>query len=858
VVNSSVARSLTLLAVLFSTGPIFSFVQASSSDQGFTLNTEAVGPQHFIAAHGRRALIDGYATDGLEVWAYPFQIVSGYRVAFRMAGSTTAINGQDILSRVTYKPDSITRTYLGPGFIVREKLFVPLNQPGAILTYTIDSSHRVEIDIHATPVLNLMWPAGLGGQSVAWNSSLNAFVLKEPGHDYSAVVGSPDIVAHDEVGNRTVHGVGDAGLGFTLRPTNAGIAKVYVALNPPHATDPGGLFHTLIRDQKTLEAEGAAHFTDVTNTLLQVETPDARVNQAIAWSEIALDQAWVCNPDLGCGYVAGYGPSRDARRPQYDWFFAGDGLIATDAAVSMGDAEHARDELAFILHYQDSKTGMIWHELSQSAGLIDWMGKYPYMYVHVDITFQFLGTLARYVTTTGDTAFAREHWQAIEAAYRYCNAIIDPVSNLPRIPSDKEGGNEQDRMSDDLGLSTSWVVASAGFAQLATLTGHTSLATEAANASQRARTAIPGRYWSGQQSFWVSGHTQSGQPMLEKRSSPSEAITLGLFNREQSSHVLDQLASSAFQTNWGARGVGADSQTFDPESYSKGSVSALNTATLATTFWEQHRPVTAYAAWHSLLSWTSLDSLGHFHEVLAGNTYRPQIESVPEQTWSSAGFLNATIHGLLGLSLDTLAGHLAFAPRLPAEWNDVSISHIYISGATVSLALHRTLGGLTLNIDNSGNPFKFDFDPEIPLGASLGRAEFNHHPIEIKLDSYPQDASARAAFEVPHGKSELHMDVQGGISVINDLPSPLLGETSTDIHVITFQLDGNTLTIAADVPADRTSRVQIQTAWRVASADGVTMRPIAPDRVELTFAPGRDAVAGGTYRRAQATLQIMR
>ena len=858
VLNSSVVRSLTLLGVLIALGPVFSFAQASSSDQSVKLDTEAVGPQRFIAAHGRRALVDGYATDGLEVWAYPFQIVSGYRVAFRMVGSSTAINGQDILSRVTYEPDSITRIYLGPGFIVREKLFVPLNQPGAILTYTIDSAHPVEIDIQATPVLNLMWPAGLGGQSVAWNSSLNAFVLTEPAHDYTAVVGSPDIVAHDDVGNRTVHGVGDAGLGFTLRPTNAGIAKVYVALNPPHATDPGELFHTLIRDQKTLEAEGAAHVTDLTNKLLQVKTPDARVNQAIVWSEIALDQAWVCNPDLGCGYVAGYGPSRSARRPQYDWFFAGDGLIAADAAVSMGDAEHARDELAFILHYQDSKSGMIWHELSQSAGLIDWVGKYPYMYVHVDVTFQFLGTLARYVAATGDTAFAREHWQAIEAAYRYCNTVIDPATGLPRIPSDKEGGNEQDRMSDDLGLSTSWVVASAGFAQLATLTGHISLATEAASASQRARAAIPGRYWSAQQSFWMSGHTQSGQPMLDKRSSPSEAITLGLFTQEQASHVLDQLASSAFQTDWGARGVGAGSQTFDPESYSKGSVSPLNTAALATTFWEQHRPVTAYAAWHSLLSWTSLDSLGHFHEVLAGNTYRPQIESVPEQTWSSAGFLDATIHGLLGLRIDALAEHITFAPRLPAEWNDVSISHVRLSGATVSLALHRTRDGLMLDLDNSGKPFKFDFDPQIPLGATLGPAEFNHQPIEIKLDSYPQEASARASLEVPHGKSELQIDVQGGISAIDDAPSPLLGETSIGIHVITFQLDGNTLTIAADVPADRTSHLQIQTPWKVAGADGVTIRPIAPDRVELTFAPNHDAAAKGTYRRAQATLQIMR
>jgi len=50
-------------------------------------------------------------------------------------------------------------------------------------------------------------------------------------------------------------------------------------------------------------------------------------------AQFALDQAWACNPDLGCGYVAGYGPDRGARRPQYDWFFAGDGLTTADAAM---------------------------------------------------------------------------------------------------------------------------------------------------------------------------------------------------------------------------------------------------------------------------------------------------------------------------------------------------------------------------------------------------------------------------------------------------------------------------------------------------------------------------------------------
>ena len=52
---------------------------------------------------------------------------------------------------------------------------------------------------------------------------------------------------------------------------------------------------------------------------------------------MALDQAWVGNPKLGCGLVAGYGPSRAARRPQYAWFFAGDAMLSIQALLSAGE-----------------------------------------------------------------------------------------------------------------------------------------------------------------------------------------------------------------------------------------------------------------------------------------------------------------------------------------------------------------------------------------------------------------------------------------------------------------------------------------------------------------------------------------
>ena len=69
--------------------------------------------------------------------------------------------------------------------------------------------------------------------------------------------------------------------------------------------------------------------------------------------------------------------SAPGRRPQYAWFFGGDGLIAIEALVNTGAYDRARDALAFIAKYQDAATGMIWHELSQSADPADWASRYP-------------------------------------------------------------------------------------------------------------------------------------------------------------------------------------------------------------------------------------------------------------------------------------------------------------------------------------------------------------------------------------------------------------------------------------------------------------------------------------------------
>jgi hypothetical protein len=50
---------------------------------------DSLSPTRFIAVHGRRASLLGYSNSGLEMWAYPVQVLWAYGVSFRPAETTT-------------------------------------------------------------------------------------------------------------------------------------------------------------------------------------------------------------------------------------------------------------------------------------------------------------------------------------------------------------------------------------------------------------------------------------------------------------------------------------------------------------------------------------------------------------------------------------------------------------------------------------------------------------------------------------------------------------------------------------------------------------------------------------------------
>lgn len=454
----------------------------------------------------------------------------------------------------------------------------------------------------------------------------------------------------------------------------------------------------------------------------------------------------------------------------------------------------------------------------------------------------------------GDQGFVNGHWASIQSAFDYCRSILDEKDGLPRIPADKEGGREQDALSDELMLSADWAAAADAFAILARSTGHGAAAAEAMAASRAANGNIIQRYWDERQQLWITGYTRAGAPLIDHDIGPARIVNEPLFSAAQHDSLLDQIASADFQTDWGTRGKAASAHRYDPNSYASGSVWATGTAEIANTFWTAHRPATAYPIWSALVSWSSLDSLGHMHEALAGDFYHEELESVPEQTWSSAAFFTAAVDGLLGVHIDGVSNRLAFAPHLPTTWNGIALRNLRVCTSEISLSMVQSATEIRLEMQNEGAPVDVAFDPEIPFGAKLLGAHLGQHSISATPDEHAQDTHAKVEFTLPHGTILLSMSYAGGVRIIPDSPQLMIGEPTKAIKITRVSLKDRVYTVDIDYLPGRVSGFELQTPWTIKDVHGATFETVSPNLYRVTVSAPSQAKKAGVYQHSTVTV----
>ena len=151
------------------------------------------------------------------------------------------------------------------------------------------------------------------------------------------------------------------------------------------------------------------------------------------------------------------------------------------------------------------------------------------------------------------------------------------------------------------------------------------------------------------------------------------------------------------------------------------------------------------------------------HETLAGDFYHEEIESVPEQTWSSASFLTTAVNGLLGLKIDGVSRRLTFAPHLPPQWNGITLRNVRVKGSGLTLEMIQSLERLSLKIETRGS-CRHAVRAAASVFCKTAGCTVGGRTFPASLDVHPQDTHALVDFSVPHGSTSLTIGYEGGVA----------------------------------------------------------------------------------------------
>lgn len=210
---------------------------------------------------------------------------------------------------------------------------------------------------------------------------------------------------------------------------------------------------------------------------------------------------------------------------------------------------------------------------------------------------------------------------------------------------------------------------------------------------------------------------------------PSVAWWDGHSGLPQSDEMFARWASNEFSTDWGARDVGNHEAIYDPISYHQGSVWPLFTGWTSIAEYRTGHTLSGYAHLMQTANLTTAQDLGAVTELLSGDFFTPFGRSTSHQLWSSAMVLIPALRGMFGLSMDAATHTITIDPRLPAQWDRVTLHHLHLGDQLVDLQFRRGPDGwevrpqtrdhesVTLKSSVSGTRLNGDGSLKIPTPA---------------------------------------------------------------------------------------------------------------------------------------------
>lgn len=817
-------------------------------------------PWEFLSAVGTRAALFGNESGRVEAWVYPLKILRNFHLLFKVDGRW--IPAESLARTVSARPESCDVLYTGDTFAVRETFFVPVHEAGALVLLDIESAQPLNVRAVFESDFQMEWPAALGGTFVEWDAELHAFALGEERKKYAAFIGSPSTGAQDlneRPEYQTNYFESDENsfdLGPTSKKKETRVIVIAASVNGPAEAE--ATYRSLSTHYEKLLKESADYYQAYLQRTVNLELPDAPLQQAYDWSRISMLQGVVENPFLGTGLIAGYRTSGTSQRPGFAWFFGRDTIWTSFALNAEGDFATTRNALDFIGKYQ-REDGKIPHEISQTANFVDWFKTYPFAYSSADATPLYIIGVNDYVTASGDLGFAQQKWDSLWKAYEFLRSTYDP-QGVPRNQGIGHGwveGGPLVPVKSELYQSGLGAEALRALANTARLLGKDDVSKQLSAEFSKQQSLINNLFWLNDKRRFAFALDTNGKPVDEPSVLATVPMWFGLLDEEKTQPMIDELSAAVHETDWGMRIISSESLNYSGGGYHYGAVWPLFTGWASVAEYRYHRALSAFANLRANALLALDGSPGHVTEVLSGDFYQPLSTSSPHQIWSAAMVVSPLLRGLLGLSADANTHVLSFAPHVPANWDAFAVKNVHVGACVVDLRYARTDAEITLETNRSGTgECNLEFSPAVSLIAKVIGVESSGHKVPYHIVKNDNDQHVTAKFSVPPGLSTLRIMIRNDFALSFTPHLPGLGSASIGLRVLaeSWSAARDRLDVEVEGIAGSTYDLTVSNASLVDSVDGAELIKSAANhaRVKIRIPAG----PSDTYERQKVVFHF--
>ena len=787
--------------------------------------TRPVRTWEFLSAVGTRAGIFGNESGRIEAWVYPLKICRDFHLRFHT--EDRALPAESLARTIIVRPEATTIIYTSDTFSVRETFFVPVDEPGAIITFEVETEFPLEIEAVFRRDFQLEWPAALGATYVNWEPEKNAFYFGEEQKKFAALLGSPTAAERRREYQTNYSSESDSSFRLGVTEKGADTKVIVLAASVQGRSEAETIYQRLTAEYPQLLRQSADYYRDYLSKTVSVELPDEELQRAYDWSRVSMIQGLVTNPYLGTGLVAGYRTSGESQRPGFAWFFGRDSMWTSLALDATGDFATTRKALEFIGKYQ-REDGKIPHEIAQGANFVPWFKDYPYAYASADATPLYIIAMNDYIVASGDTALAKLKWDSVWKAYQFLRSTYD-AQGLPQNFGFGHGwveGGPLLPVKTELYQSGLGAEALRALNNLARLAGKETESKELQGAFERQQTLLNNAFWLPDKKRYAFALDKDNQPLDETSVLSTVPMWFGLLDEEKAAGMITQLSDSNHQADWGMRIISERATRYSGGGYHYGSVWPLFTGWASVGEYRYHHEHPAYANLRANALLALDGSPGHVTEVLSGDYYQGLSTSSPHQIWSAAMVVAPVLRGMLGLSTDAQNATLTLTPHLPADWPGFTLHNVHVGDATIDLSYSKTSDAIELEIKNTGaKNCAVEFEPSVSLRARVLSAEIGGHALPFHMQSHGADQHVITHVSLPVGTTKLRIRIANDFGVSYQPELPQLGSASEGLRILSEAWSDakDELTLEISGNPERDYELSLSNPSTISSVDGAEL-----------------------------------